>query len=144
MSAGARVAVLDLNRSDDLDSLGEQVTFVQTDVTDEVVVSQALDVAESLGPVRINVNCAAIANAAKSFSIFVGEVAAAVSGHGTDVESVAIGVARLKLRRKRLSIRLRRRADRPEHRGLSNSTGIGRNMRPRGHHRMLDERLANK
>ena len=38
----------------------------QTNVTDEDAVTAALDVAESMGPLRINVNCAGIGNAIKT------------------------------------------------------------------------------
>ena len=46
--------------------LGDRVKFASADVTDEAAVSQALDLAESLGPLRINVNCAGIGSAAKT------------------------------------------------------------------------------
>ncbi len=39
---------------------------MQADVTDEAAVGSALDVAESLGPLRINVNCAGIGNAVRT------------------------------------------------------------------------------
>ena len=45
--------------------LGDRAKFVAANVTDEESVGKALDVAESLGPVRINVNCAGIGNAIK-------------------------------------------------------------------------------
>jgi NAD(P)-dependent dehydrogenase (short-subunit alcohol dehydrogenase family) len=51
LDAGASVVVIDLREGD---------------VTDEAAVSQALDLAESLGPLRINVNCAGIGSAAKT------------------------------------------------------------------------------
>lgn len=68
LDAGARVVVIDLKGEEVVAELGDRAKFVATDVTDEVGVSQALDVAESLGPVRINVNCAGIANAIKTLS----------------------------------------------------------------------------
>ena len=39
---------------------------MQTDVTDEAAVTAALDTAESLGPLRIVVNCAGTGNAIKT------------------------------------------------------------------------------
>jgi NAD(P)-dependent dehydrogenase (short-subunit alcohol dehydrogenase family) len=48
--------------------LGDRAKFVAANVTDEAAVSKALDVAESLGPLRINVNCAGIGNAIKTLS----------------------------------------------------------------------------
>jgi NAD(P)-dependent dehydrogenase (short-subunit alcohol dehydrogenase family) len=66
LDAGASVVVIDLKEGDELAKLGDRVKFVATDVTDEEGVGKALDVAESLGPVRINVNCAGIGSAAKT------------------------------------------------------------------------------
>jgi NAD(P)-dependent dehydrogenase (short-subunit alcohol dehydrogenase family) len=60
------VVVIDLREGDELGKLGERVKFASADVTDEAAVSQALDLAESLGPLRINVNCAGIGSAAKT------------------------------------------------------------------------------
>ncbi|MEV5968119.1 3-hydroxyacyl-CoA dehydrogenase [Kribbella sp. NPDC051952] len=62
---GARVIVLDLPRSDGAllaKDLGERVRFVPADVTDEVQVSAALDAAAELGPLRVVVNCAGVAD----------------------------------------------------------------------------------
>jgi len=66
LDAGAQVVVIDLREGDELGKLGERVKFASADVTDEAAVSEALDVAESLGPLRINVNCAGIGSAAKT------------------------------------------------------------------------------
>ena len=68
LDAGASVVVIDLKGEEAVAELGERAKFVATDVTDEEGVGKALDVAESLGPVRINVNCAGIGNAAKTLS----------------------------------------------------------------------------
>ena len=66
LDAGASVVVIDLKGEEVVAELGDRARFVATDVTDEEGVSKALDVAESLGPVRINVNCAGIGNAIKT------------------------------------------------------------------------------
>ena len=66
LDAGASVVVIDLREGDELGKLGDRVKFASADVTDEAAVSQALDLAESLGPLRINVNCAGIGSAAKT------------------------------------------------------------------------------
>jgi NAD(P)-dependent dehydrogenase (short-subunit alcohol dehydrogenase family) len=66
LDAGASVVVIDLREGDELPQLGERVKFASADVTDEAAVGQALDLAESLGPLRINVNCAGIGSAAKT------------------------------------------------------------------------------
>ena len=66
LDAGASVVVIDLKGEEAVAQLGERAKFVATDVTDEEGVTKALDVAESLGPVRINVNCAGIGNAIKT------------------------------------------------------------------------------
>jgi NAD(P)-dependent dehydrogenase (short-subunit alcohol dehydrogenase family) len=68
LDAGASVVVIDLKGEEAVAELGERAKFVANDVTDEEGVGKALDVAESLGPVRINVNCAGIGNAAKTLS----------------------------------------------------------------------------
>ena len=68
LDAGAQVVVIDLKGEEVVAELGDRARFVATDVTDEAGVSKALDVAESLGPVRINVNCAGIGNAIKTLS----------------------------------------------------------------------------
>ena len=66
LDAGASVVVIDLREGDELGRLGDRVKFASADVTDEAAVGQALDVAETLGPLRINVNCAGIGNAIKT------------------------------------------------------------------------------
>ena len=66
LDAGASVVVIDLREGDELGKLGERVKFAAADVTDPEAVGQALDLAESLGPLRINVNCAGIGSAAKT------------------------------------------------------------------------------
>ncbi|MEZ0354611.1 3-hydroxyacyl-CoA dehydrogenase [Mycobacterium sp. pR1184] len=66
LDAGAQVVVIDLKGEEVVAELGDRAKFVATDVTDEQGVSKALDVAESLGSLRINVNCAGIGNAIKT------------------------------------------------------------------------------
>jgi NAD(P)-dependent dehydrogenase (short-subunit alcohol dehydrogenase family) len=68
LDAGAQVVVLDLRGEEAVAGLGDRARFVEADVTDESAVARALDVAESLGPLRINVNCAGIGNAIKTLS----------------------------------------------------------------------------
>jgi NAD(P)-dependent dehydrogenase (short-subunit alcohol dehydrogenase family) len=63
LDAGAQVVVLDLKGEDVVRELGERARFAPADVTDETAVSAALDIAESLGPLRIVVNCAGTGNA---------------------------------------------------------------------------------
>src|ERR1700749_3076850 len=57
-AAGARVIVCDLDEAKGkavADELGDGALFVQTDVTDEGSVQQAIDAAAQLGPLRIAV-----------------------------------------------------------------------------------------
>jgi NAD(P)-dependent dehydrogenase (short-subunit alcohol dehydrogenase family) len=68
LDRGASVVVIDLRGEEAVAALGDRAKFVETNVTDEAAVGKALDVAESMGPVRINVNCAGIGNAAKTLS----------------------------------------------------------------------------
>ncbi|MGZ4525312.1 MAG: 3-hydroxyacyl-CoA dehydrogenase [Mycobacterium sp.] len=68
LDAGAQVVVLDLRGEEAVQELGERARFVQADVTDEAAVGKALDTAVSMGPLRINVNCAGIGNAIKTLS----------------------------------------------------------------------------
>ncbi len=68
LDAGAQVVVLDLRGAEAVRELGDRARFVEADVTDEAAVGGALDVAESLGSLRINVNCAGIGNAIKTLS----------------------------------------------------------------------------
>ncbi|KAA1250807.1 3-hydroxyacyl-CoA dehydrogenase [Mycobacterium simiae] len=63
LDAGAQVVVLDLRGEDVVGALGDRARFAQADVTDEAAVTGALDLAESLGPLRIIVNCAGTGNA---------------------------------------------------------------------------------
>jgi NAD(P)-dependent dehydrogenase (short-subunit alcohol dehydrogenase family) len=66
LDAGASVVVIDLREGEELAKLGDRVRFAEANVTDEDAVAKALDVAEAMGPVRINVNCAGIGNAIKT------------------------------------------------------------------------------
>lgn len=66
LDKGALVVILDLptsNGEEVAKELGDRVRFAAADVTDEDAVAAALDVAESLGPVRIVVNCAGTGDA---------------------------------------------------------------------------------
>lgn len=66
---GASVVILDLPSSNGetvAKELGDRVRFAAGDVTDEASVTAALDLAESLGPLRVTVNCAGIGNAIKT------------------------------------------------------------------------------
>ncbi|NKS63466.1 SDR family NAD(P)-dependent oxidoreductase [Rhodococcus hoagii] len=66
---GANVVILDLPSSNGevvAKELGDRVRFAAGDVTDEASVVAALDLAESLGPLRVTVNCAGIGNAIKT------------------------------------------------------------------------------
>ncbi|MFF0546779.1 3-hydroxyacyl-CoA dehydrogenase [Nocardia thailandica] len=66
---GAKVVIVDLPSSNGAaiaKELGDGAAFAPADVTDEAAVSAALDVAESLAPLRIVVNCAGIGNAIKT------------------------------------------------------------------------------
>lgn len=68
LDAGGSVVVIDLKGEDVVAELGPRAKFIATDVTDEAGVAAALDAAEEMGPVRINVNCAGIGNAIKTLS----------------------------------------------------------------------------
>lgn len=71
LADGAKVVILDLPSSNGetvAKELGENVRFAAGDVTDETSVAAALDLAESLGPLRVTVNCAGIGNAIKTVS----------------------------------------------------------------------------
>ena len=63
LDAGAQVVVLDLKGEEVVRELGERAQFAPADVTDEAAVTEALDLAETLGPLRIVVNCAGTGNA---------------------------------------------------------------------------------
>jgi NAD(P)-dependent dehydrogenase (short-subunit alcohol dehydrogenase family) len=68
LDAGAHVVALDLKGEEALAELGDRVQFAASNVTDEAAVAAALDAAESLGPLRIVVNCAGVVNAIKTLS----------------------------------------------------------------------------
>jgi NAD(P)-dependent dehydrogenase (short-subunit alcohol dehydrogenase family) len=68
LDAGGSVVVIDLKGEEVVAELGDRAKFVAANVTDEDAVARALDVAESMGPLRINVNCAGIGNAVKTLS----------------------------------------------------------------------------
>jgi NAD(P)-dependent dehydrogenase (short-subunit alcohol dehydrogenase family) len=68
LDRGAQVVVIDLKGEEVVNELGDRAKFVSANVTDEAAVTEALDVAESLGTLRINVNCAGIGNAIKTLS----------------------------------------------------------------------------
>jgi NAD(P)-dependent dehydrogenase (short-subunit alcohol dehydrogenase family) len=68
LDRGASVVVIDLKGEEAVAELGERAKFVQANVTDPEQVSAALDAAEQMGPLRINVNCAGIGNAIKTLS----------------------------------------------------------------------------
>ncbi|OBH06924.1 3-hydroxyacyl-CoA dehydrogenase [Mycobacterium sp. E1747] len=66
LDKGASVVVIDLKGEDVVAKLGPRARFAQANVTDPESVSAALDIAEEMGPLRINVNCAGIGNAVKT------------------------------------------------------------------------------
>lgn len=71
LADGASVVIIDLPSSNGeaiAKELGDRVRLAAADVTDEAAVTAALDVAESLGPLRVAVNCAGIGNAVKTVS----------------------------------------------------------------------------
>jgi NAD(P)-dependent dehydrogenase (short-subunit alcohol dehydrogenase family) len=72
VEAGAKVAILDLPSSrgaEAADELGAgNAIFVPADVTDEAAVTTALDAAAALGPIRIAVNCAGVADPGRVIS----------------------------------------------------------------------------
>ncbi len=68
LDAGAQVVVLDLRGEDVVRELGDRARFAPADVTDEAAVASALDTAESLGALRIVVNCAGTGNAIRVLS----------------------------------------------------------------------------
>lgn len=68
LDAGAHVVVLDLKGGDVVAELGDRARFAQADVTDEAGVASVLDLAESLGPLRVVVNCAGTGNALRVLS----------------------------------------------------------------------------
>jgi NAD(P)-dependent dehydrogenase (short-subunit alcohol dehydrogenase family) len=66
LDRGASVVVIDLRGAEAVAELGPRAKFVEADVTDPEQVGAALDAAEEMGPVRIDVNCAGIGNAIKT------------------------------------------------------------------------------
>jgi NAD(P)-dependent dehydrogenase (short-subunit alcohol dehydrogenase family) len=68
LDAGAQVVVLDLRGEEVVRELGERARFAQADVTDEDAVAKALDMAETMGTLRIVVNCAGTGNAIRVLS----------------------------------------------------------------------------
>lgn len=66
LDRGASVVVIDLKGSETVAELGPRAKFVEANVTDPEQVGAALDAAEEMGPLRINVNCAGIGNAVKT------------------------------------------------------------------------------
>jgi NAD(P)-dependent dehydrogenase (short-subunit alcohol dehydrogenase family) len=68
LDRGASVVVIDVRGEEAVKELGDRAQFVETNVTDPDAVTAALDAAEKIGPLRINVNCAGIGNAAKTLS----------------------------------------------------------------------------
>ncbi len=66
LDAGAQVVVIDLKGEEVVAELGDRAKFVEHRCHRRSRGVEALDVAESLGPVRINVNCAGIGNAIKT------------------------------------------------------------------------------
>ncbi|MGC0366234.1 NAD(P)-dependent dehydrogenase (short-subunit alcohol dehydrogenase family) [Rhodococcus sp. 27YEA15] len=69
LAEGARVVIIDLPSSNGeavAAELGDRARFAAADVTDEGAVVAALDLAETLGPLRVAVNCAGIGNAIKT------------------------------------------------------------------------------
>jgi NAD(P)-dependent dehydrogenase (short-subunit alcohol dehydrogenase family) len=68
LDRGASVVVIDLKGGDAVSELGDRAQFVEANVTDPDAVTNALDAAEKIGPLRINVNCAGIGNAIKTLS----------------------------------------------------------------------------
>jgi NAD(P)-dependent dehydrogenase (short-subunit alcohol dehydrogenase family) len=71
LDEGAQVVIVDLptsNGEEVAKELGDRVRFAPADVTDPESVTAALDVADSLGPLRIVVNCAGTGSAIKVLS----------------------------------------------------------------------------
>ena len=66
LDRGASVVVIDLKGAEVVKELGSRARFVEANVTDPEQVTAALDAAEEMGPLRINVNCAGIGNAIKT------------------------------------------------------------------------------
>ena len=66
LDRGASVVVIDLKGEEAVKELGARARFVEANVTDPESVTAALDAAEEMGPLRINVNCAGIGTAIKT------------------------------------------------------------------------------
>ena len=66
LDRGASVVVIDLKGEDVVKELGSRARFVEANVTDPEQVAVAMDAAEEMGPLRININCAGIGNAIKT------------------------------------------------------------------------------
>lgn len=68
---GAHVVIVDKRDEADVkplvDELGERVTFVGTDVSDEAAVQQAVDTAKGIAPLTAVVSCAGVAWAQQTF-----------------------------------------------------------------------------
>ncbi|EUA91732.1 short chain dehydrogenase family protein [Mycobacterium ulcerans str. Harvey] len=60
--------VLDIRGEDVVADLGDRARFAAADVTDEAAVASALDLAETMGTLRIVVNCAGTGNAIRVLS----------------------------------------------------------------------------
>lgn len=60
VARGGKAVAFDLKGSDEIAALGDDVVFVEGDVTDEVQVQAAIDRTAELGDLRIVVNCAGI------------------------------------------------------------------------------------
>lgn len=68
VDAGATVVLMDLDSSPGADAaaeLGRRAVFVPTDVRSEEQVAAAIDAATALGPLRVAVNCAGVADQAR-------------------------------------------------------------------------------
>jgi len=68
LDRGASVVVIDLRGAEAVAELGGRAKFVEANVVDPEQVTAALDAAEEMGPLRIDVNCAGIGNAIKTLS----------------------------------------------------------------------------
>ena len=71
LDEGAKVVLLDLPSSKGEDvakELGDRARFAAADVCDEEAVTKAFDLAETLGPVRVVVNCAGTGDAIRVLS----------------------------------------------------------------------------
>jgi len=69
VAKGAKAVILDMNEERGAAvaaELGEAVRFVKTDVSDEAQVQAAIEVAKSMGTLRIAVNCAGVGWAART------------------------------------------------------------------------------